>query len=69
MPVDFPSAPRPSLSDETSDDYWQARSDARTLKEAEAIKADSSRSEGARFMLEQEEAERQAALEQLDSES
>ena len=60
--VTFPSAPITAMEDTNSEEYWQARSDARTLREAEGVKADSSRLTNARYILEKEEAERVAAL-------
>ncbi len=64
---DTPTPPDPRLEDESSDLYWTARSDARTLMEAEGIKSDSDRMKNARYMLEKEQAERDAALAELDS--
>lgn len=62
MEVSFPSAPSKALEDTNNEAYWRAQSDAQTLKMAETIKADKSRVEGARYILEKEDAERKAAL-------
>lgn len=63
--VDFPTPPSPALEDPNNEEYWRAQSDANTLKNAEAIKADESRSKAARYMLEKEASEREAALASL----
>ena len=63
---DFPKVPNAKLSDPNSEEYWMAREDANTLKRAALIESDPERSKGARYMLEQEEAERQSALARLD---
>lgn len=65
MAISFPKPGSPKWEDPNSDEYWQGRNDAETLKRAETIKADDSRSKRARYFLEKEEAERKAALESL----
>lgn len=61
MELQIPKTPK-GLEDRNSEEYWRARSDANTLKEAESIKADKDRVAGVRYVLEKDEAERQAAL-------
>jgi len=60
--VPYPAPPAKTLEDTNSEEYWRARADASSLKEAEAIKADKKRLDGARYVLEKEEAQRVAAL-------
>jgi hypothetical protein len=59
--MDMPATPS-DLKDKNSDAYWRARSDANTLTEAEAIKADKARLKNAAYILQKAEVERTLAL-------
>jgi hypothetical protein len=62
MASEFPTAPNKPMMDRNSEEYWRARYDANTLREAESVKADAVRLKNAVYILELEEAERKAAL-------
>lgn len=55
----------PAMPKEGTEEYWRAHSDANTLTEAEAIKADKKRSDNALAVLKKGEEQRKKALAQL----
>lgn len=66
MPANnIPSMDEPILPAEGTEDYWRAQSDARTLTEAEAVKADAKRTRFALAVLKKDAEARDKALAQL----